>query len=91
VAAFVRLGCISPIRKAGLTRAGSAFVPRGIHTLNAYISDGGGGWVWPFGLQAESDIKGYAEANPRACAARIPAQVAQGMLWIWPDTTPEGQ
>ena len=26
----------------------------------------------------------------RACATALPAQVAQGMLWVWPDTSPEG-
>lgn len=40
--------------------------------------------------QAEADIKGTAEKSGRACAKVIPLMVAQGMVWLWPDNTPEG-
>lgn len=41
--------------------------------------------------QAEADIKGVAERSQRACARVIPTMVVQGMVWIWPDNSPEGE
>lgn len=40
--------------------------------------------------QAEPEIKGVAEASHRACSKVIPLVVAQSMVWIWPDISPEG-
>ena len=40
--------------------------------------------------QAEADIKGVAEKSGRACAKVVPLMVAQGMVWLWPDNSPEG-
>lgn len=40
--------------------------------------------------QAEPEIKGVAEASHRACSKVIPLLVAQDMVWIWPDISPEG-
>lgn len=45
----------------------------------------------PVSLQAETEIKGVAEAATRACAKAIPTKVAQGMLWVWPDNSKEGE
>lgn len=40
--------------------------------------------------QAEVDIKEVAERAGRACATVLPTRVAQGMVWVWPDSSKEG-
>jgi pheophorbide a oxygenase len=41
-------------------------------------------------VQAEVDIKEVAERAGRACATVLPTRVAQGMVWVWPDSSKEG-
>lgn len=40
--------------------------------------------------QAEPEIKVVAERSGRACAKAVPLLVAQGMVWLWPDNSPDG-
>eukprot|EP00611_Tribonema_gayanum_P013115 TRINITY_DN2389_c1_g1_i4.p1 TRINITY_DN2389_c1_g1~~TRINITY_DN2389_c1_g1_i4.p1 ORF type:complete len:577 (-),score=158.80 TRINITY_DN2389_c1_g1_i4:654-2156(-) len=37
--------------------------------------------------QATTDA---AAASRRACAQSVPVQIATGLVWVWPDTSPEG-
>jgi len=40
--------------------------------------------------QAEPEIKTTAEMASRACSKAVPCQVKQGIIWVWPDNSPEG-
>jgi phenylpropionate dioxygenase-like ring-hydroxylating dioxygenase large terminal subunit len=42
------------------------------------------------GSQSDPDNPETAMQSKRACATSLPTIKAQGMLWVWPDTSEEG-
>ncbi|CAN0108768.1 unnamed protein product [Ascophyllum nodosum] len=51
-----------------------------------FEADGGCGNI----PQVAPEVRDTAQSSKRACATVIPSRVEHGLLWVWPDASPEG-